>query len=523
MDMNARSLPTVLVRAFDRGHRLHRGRKRQTFVQSSDSDIVSKVGQAAGFTVEATATSPVHDWVMQNNQTDWEFLSERAARNGFRLYVKGARKLCFEPVDKNTEEVECNYGRDLVAFRPRLSASPQSSKVTVRGWDPKTKEAIVGTATTAKARPPMDWPKPEPRPGKAAFGDADMVVVDRVVHSQAEARRSRSRSSTTSATLCRSRRAAAGQARVSARQVLEGGGRRPALERQVLALCHDPRLERRGRLHDRLRHHGQALRWNRSGRRGRSQRRGERRGADARRGQHRGRHRDPERGPRQLEPGQGQVPLARRRPRIVLGARRAADGRGGRGFQFLPEVNDEVLVAFEHGDMRRAYIVGALWNGKDAPPEKSDVAVVGGKVVHRTIKTRIGHTILLDDTDEKGEMKMASKYGHVLTLQDKDRKIEAKTKDGHVVTLDDPSKSITVKTNKGHKLFLDDTGDQIVLTDHKGVNKMTIKSGDNSIKIECLGNFTGGRQGQGAHQGAGGLGRRDAGADEDDRHGRAST
>jgi uncharacterized protein involved in type VI secretion and phage assembly len=41
-----------------------------------------------------------------------------------------------------------------------------------------------------------------------------------------------------------------------------------------------------------------------------------------------------------------------------------------RGSWWIPDVDDEVLVAFEHGDVRRPYVVGALWNGSDAPPLK---------------------------------------------------------------------------------------------------------------------------------------------------------
>lgn len=66
-----------------------------------------------------------------------------------------------------------------------------------------------------------------------------------------------------------------------------------------------------------------------------------------------------------------------------------------RGTVFYPEVNDEVLVAFEDGDIDYPYIIGSLWNGQDKPPEKNSE----GKNNLKMIKTRCGHTIILDDTE----------------------------------------------------------------------------------------------------------------------------
>ena len=76
-----------------------------------------------------------------------------------------------------------------------------------------------------------------------------------------------------------------------------------------------------------------------------------------------------------------------------------------RGLYFLPEVNDEVLVAFEQGDWRFPYVLGALWNGHDAPPEKNG----DGKNDVRVIKSRSGHLVRLTDTDGKEKIEIIDK------------------------------------------------------------------------------------------------------------------
>lgn len=89
-------------------------------------------------------------------------------------------------------------------------------------------------------------------------------------------------------------------------------------------------------------------------------------------------------------------------------ARVAAPMAGNaRGLYFLPEVEDEVLVAFEHGDARFPYVLGALWNGKDKPPEDNK----GGKNDVRSIKSRSGHVVRLDDTDGSEKIEIIDKSG----------------------------------------------------------------------------------------------------------------
>ncbi len=76
-----------------------------------------------------------------------------------------------------------------------------------------------------------------------------------------------------------------------------------------------------------------------------------------------------------------------------------------RGLYCLPEVDDEVLVVFEHGDVRFPYVLGALWNGKDKPPaDNSD-----GKNNVRLLKSRSGHVVRLSDEDGKEKIEIIDK------------------------------------------------------------------------------------------------------------------
>ncbi|MBZ5681031.1 MAG: phage baseplate assembly protein V [Acidobacteriia bacterium] len=95
----------------------------------------------------------------------------------------------------------------------------------------------------------------------------------------------------------------------------------------------------------------------------------------------------------------------------------------GRGVYFLPEVDDEVLLAFEHGDMNFPYVIGALWNGKDAPPADNG----DGKNNIRVIHSRSGHLVRLDDTDGDEKVEIIDKTGNnSLTIKSSDNSITIK-------------------------------------------------------------------------------------------------
>ncbi|MDX2097674.1 MAG: phage baseplate assembly protein V, partial [Leptolyngbyaceae cyanobacterium bins.59] len=171
-------------------------------------------------------------------------------------------------------------------------------------------------------------------------------------------------------------------------------------------------------------------------------------------------------------------------------ARVVAIGAGkSRGFDCLPEIDDEVLVGFEHGDIHRPFVIGGLWNGKDAPPTPVDQSVDGSGVRLRTIKTRTGHHMQFVEADQGSSKKgilIKSVYGHQVYLNDSEKKIEIRTSGGHVIVLDDQGRSIQMKSSGGHQLNLNDVSRSVSL---ESVGSMTLKATTN-LDIQATGMVT---------------------------------
>src|SRR5947209_12058510 len=101
----------------------------------------------------------------------------------------------------------------------------------------------------------------------------------------------------------------------------------------------------------------------------------------------------------------------------------------GRGFYWVPEVNDEVLVAFERGEAHRPYIIGALWNGKDKPMKDA----FNKDNSTRMIMTKSGHKIILEDKKDAEKIIIADKSGkRTMTFDVKAKKFLIEAKEGDV-------------------------------------------------------------------------------------------
>ena len=113
---------------------------------------------------------------------------------------------------------------------------------------------------------------------------------------------------------------------------------------------------------------------------------------------------------------------------------------GERGTWFVPDVGDEVLVLFEGGDARRPYVVGALWNGGDAPPEQMDGA---GNNYKKSIVSRRDIRITLDDTEGGETLTLKTPGGQTIELKDGGITIEIKDASGNSIKLEPSGITVT--------------------------------------------------------------------------------
>ena len=112
-----------------------------------------------------------------------------------------------------------------------------------------------------------------------------------------------------------------------------------------------------------------------------------------------------------------------------------------RGTWFMPEQGDEVLLAFQEGDPRRPYILGALWNAENPPPEQMDAA---GLNPVKAIHSRSGITISLHDVSGEETLLLKTPGGQSISLQDGD------------------SGSVVIQDASGNQIRLTAAGVQVV-------------------------------------------------------------
>jgi len=133
-------------------------------------------------------------------------------------------------------------------------------------------------------------------------------------------------------------------------------------------------------------------------------------------------------------------------------ARVASAGAGNdRGSLWIPEVGDEVLVAFDKGNVDHPFVLGGLWNGTDEPPAKNE----DGKDNTKLIKTRCGHQVRFFDKQQEEYVEIKTQGGHVLRMDDKAGEAQVQIKDSsgnNQITIKTIGNSITIESGLSLKI-----------------------------------------------------------------------
>jgi len=431
----------LVVVGHTKNNRLIRGTKTQVFTDMTDSDIASRIAGNCGLTANVDATSVKHEQVFQHNLTDMEFLAHLARRNGFVCFAEDGT-LHFKKPSKGGQTPALEWGRELRSFQACVDAAHQVDKVIVKGWDPKGKEAISSEVTSTET-PFLKQTGFQNSGGdlaKNAFGSAELAVVDQPISSPDEADvMAKARFNEMDRASVRAEGSADFNPKIKAGSWVQvkSVGTKYSGSYWVGTATHvykegsgETRFSTDGRL------------------------------AEISEGAYQ-QKKGPDRWPGVVPAVVTNIedPDELGRVKVTFPwlddesestwARVVGIGAGPeRGMLVLPEVNDEVLVAFDRGDFNYPYVLGGVWNMTDVPPLEQGVTVSEGTVNQRTWRSRSGHKITMNDKDGEEKFEIMSKNEHRITLNDTagEEKLEIQTQGGHKVTLDDVQKKVIVET-----------------------------------------------------------------------------
>jgi phage protein D len=403
----------AVIRGYDASHRLHHGRVTQTYRNVKDSDIAKTVAARNDLEVGTVDDSKTtRDHVSQVNLSEWDFLQSRASEIGFEVSVQDGKLNFRKPTPSSdaptggdfhsSDPLQLVFGTSLLEFHPRVSSAEQVKDVKVRGWDPKTKQAIIGSAQAGagSAALPMNAASMAEK-----FGNRTYTTVNRPLSTQGEAEAT-----------AKAHAEHIGSAVAEAEGIARGN---PKLKAGVAVSVGSVADHFTGSYTlTQTRHvfdtQGYRTNFIVSGRQNRSLlglvSAGSNGGGAGGGSPIYGvvvaivtNNDDPDQ--------QGRVKL--KFPWLADDyesdwARLTQLGAGpSAGAVFIPEVNDEVLVAFEFGDVRRPYVVGSLYNGQDKPSLGSGL-FSGGKVKRSGFVSRKGHRLVFFDDDGKSGIALIS-------------------------------------------------------------------------------------------------------------------
>lgn len=447
----------TVIRGYDKTHRLFRRTQYRSFVNQSASDIVRATASAAGLQIGTLdAGTEVFEYLSQDGCSDWELLQRLAARTGAVVTVREGR-LDVRPADSaatapgsgtaRENQLVIEKGVNLVCVRATVTAAGQVPEVVVRAWDVTAKKVLTGSA-----------------PARTTSASLDGVDPARLASTVGATAALRSRP-TLSKPGCDALARAEADRLAGSHAELEGVARgNPALRAGAavklagIGTTFDGRYTLTSTRHEFTKDRGYLTGFTVSNRSDRSAYGLVNAGAGV--SGETGRItrlavglvtdvKDP------LKIGRVKVSFPAMSDTFVSAWARTVHAGAGpsRGSFILPEVGDEVLVAFGQGDLDDPYVLGGLYNGKDQPwasPDVSDYVDAGnGKVARRGLVSRTGMVIDLVESAADEKLCLTTNGGkqRITLVQKSDAAIEIVSEGPVTVTA---KKDVSVSTSGGN-------------------------------------------------------------------------
>jgi uncharacterized protein involved in type VI secretion and phage assembly len=444
----------VVVRAFDRSHRLYRGRRVKAFQNSTVSDVFRKVVSGAGLSAKCSvADTAVLEHVGQNAISDWEFITRLAGWIGAEVTMdKGTIELR-DPVKASTapsssqssqhNALVLERGRNIITLRATVTGADQVPSVEVRGWDVKRKEVVSATATAAASSAELAGESPAALAGKVH--SPEWLEYDERFSSQS---RCKARAGAVSGRLAGS--FAEFDCLVEGNPDLRSG---TSVALANVGHPFDGKYTVSAARHEFSPHTGYRTHVTVSNAADRSL---YGLGTGGAAGSRAAGHMDGVtigivtslKDPEQL--GRVKLKFPMLADDFESGwCRVVQPGVGPRhGMVWLPEVGDEVLVAFGQGHSDAPYVLGGIFNGKDKPDKAWDQHVDGqGRLTRRALVSRTGMVVEMLESAQAEQLVISTTSGkHKISLSQKDNTMELASEGPVSVTA---KQDITLSTESG--------------------------------------------------------------------------
>jgi len=381
----------LVLTGLDLTHRLARGPKSRSFQRVTDADIATRIAGEYSLEPDVDGTGEVHDYVLQASESDYAFLRRRAARIGFDFWIS-ERTFHFKRTPRGAgTPPPLRWGDNLLRFSVRFASGERCDEVEVRGWDPLGKRAVTGRATVGDTGTDAAVAEEMAAAARRTFGRVMRSAGQFPVTDQAEAE------ALANSFLLRTSGGEVVLRGEAQGDPMLGAGAEVRLEQVGTRLTGKYRVTSVEHIYGAGRPYITRFVCGGKEAAGLADLVGAGAGGTERRGWGSlvvgivTNNADPEK----LGRVKVTFPTLSAEDESTWARVVSPGGGGKRGMQWLPEVDDEVLLGFELEDKTRPVVLGGLWNRKDPPPQP-DVCT-GGVVAARVLASRVDSRLVFTD------------------------------------------------------------------------------------------------------------------------------